>query len=292
MLSTALGSILPITHDERWSTQRLNFMKIAIVDSNSEQVATIADVLDELGHDCYSFTSSEQMLRRFALNPFQMIVVNLQNPQEKARPVKAIRQIVPATVPVLCLTSSTNEYALTTCLDDGANDYVITTIRRRELAARVMVLLHKAYPVQTAESQVKFGSHVFEQTRGHLMIDGALVDLTRKEFNLALLFFRNAGRPLSRALIMETVWKDESIEESRTMDTHISRVRNKIGLVPENGFRLSPVYGYGYRLDRVNSSGDIEDDRKKRTRVAGAPPSRISTRSENRLHMNSAVTSI
>ena len=214
-------------------------MKIVIIDSNLEQIATVSNVMADLGHDCYSFPSSAEMLRRFAQNPYELVIVNLQNPAEQISPVKAIRKAVPASVPILCLTSATNEYELMTCLDDGANDYIFTTLRRRELAARVLVLLRQTYPTQMGDDEIRFGSYVFEPGRGHLVIDGRLTDVTRKEFELALLFFRNAGRPLSRTLIMETVWKDEPAERSRTMDTHISRVRSKIGLIPERGFRLS-----------------------------------------------------
>jgi len=83
--------------------------------------------------------------------------------------------------------------------------------------------------------------------------DGSVIDVTQKEFYLALLFFRNIGRPLSRAYIHESVWVRETAVPSRTMDTHVSRVRNKLALRPENGFRLVPVYSYGYRLEKLGA---------------------------------------
>ena len=70
-------------------------------------------------------------------------------------------------------------------------------------------------------------------------------------FALALLFFRNLGRPLSRAYIHEAVWQRDTALPSRTMDTHVSRVRNKLQLKPEHGYRLVPVYSYGYRLEKL-----------------------------------------
>ncbi len=83
---------------------------------------------------------------------------------------------------------------------------------------------------------------------------GKTVDLTQKEFDLALLFFRHLGRPLSRAFIHETVWSRDAELVSRTMDTHVSRVRNKLALRPENGYRLAPVYSYGYRLEQLGGN--------------------------------------
>jgi DNA-binding response OmpR family regulator len=81
---------------------------------------------------------------------------------------------------------------------------------------------------------------------------GSTVNLTQKEFDLALLFFRHLGRPLSRAFIRESIWMQEADVPSRTVDTHVSRVRSKLRLRPENGFRLLPVYNFGYRLEQIN----------------------------------------
>jgi DNA-binding response OmpR family regulator len=86
---------------------------------------------------------------------------------------------------------------------------------------------------------------------GRLMLDGQSIEVTHKEFALALLLFRHLGRPLSRAYIMEAVWSDDAGLSSRTLDTHISRVRSKLRLRPEQGFRLAPVYSYGYQLEQL-----------------------------------------
>jgi DNA-binding response OmpR family regulator len=76
--------------------------------------------------------------------------------------------------------------------------------------------------------------------------------MTQKEFRLALLFFRHLDRPLSRAFILESVWPDQAELSSRSIDTHVSRVRSKLNLQPARGFRLVPVYSYGYRLEQIN----------------------------------------
>jgi DNA-binding response OmpR family regulator len=114
-------------------------------------------------------------------------------------------------------------------------------------------VLRRAYPSQNGSEQLQFGPYVFETRPGRLLMDGQPIDVTHKEFYLALLFFRNIGRPLSRAFIHESVWVRETAVPSRTMDTHVSRVRNKLQLRPENGFRLVPVYSYGYRLEKLGA---------------------------------------
>ena len=114
-------------------------------------------------------------------------------------------------------------------------------------------VLRRAYPAKNGAEQLQFGQYVFETRPGRLLMDGIVLDVTHKEFYLALLFFRNIGRPLSRAYIHEAVWIRETPVPSRTMDTHVSRVRNKLQLKPENGFRLVPVYSYGYRLEKLGA---------------------------------------
>jgi DNA-binding response OmpR family regulator len=192
-----------------------------------------------------------ELLQRFGPDPYDVLVLNVQHPEDETNLVQVMRKQVPAAVPILCITGSANEDEIVASLDAGANDYMLRPIRRRDLVTRVLVLLRRAYPSQADGEQLHFGSYVFEPRRGRLTIMGKPVDVTRKEIDLALLFFRNVGRPLSRTLIVETVWGGNPPEMSRTMDTHVSRIRHKLGLIPRHGFRLAPVYGFGYRLDQV-----------------------------------------
>ncbi len=84
---------------------------------------------------------------------------------------------------------------------------------------------------------------------------GEPVDLTRKQFELAAFLFRNAGRLVSRGHIMESVWKQSANLNTRTIDTHISKVRTRLGLNPANGWRLRSIYHHGYRLERLPGAG-------------------------------------
>lgn len=160
-----------------------------------------------------------------------------------------VRDKLPKTIPVLFITSRSGEDDIVEGLAAGADDYMIKPIRRSELVARVQALLRRAYPIQNSSEQIVFNDYLFETRSGRLTLAGKPIEITQKEFDLALLFFRNMGRPLSRAYILEAVWSRDVDIPSRTMDTHVSRVRSKLQLRPENGYRLAPVYSYGYRLE-------------------------------------------
>lgn len=228
-------------------------MRIAVLDDDRSQTELVCQVLAAANHSCHAFQSGKEMLNQLRRESFDMLVIDWQVPDLSGPEVlKWAREKLPAGLPVLFMTSRSGEDDIVAGLAAGADDYMIKPLRRGELLARVQALLRRAYPTQNAIEQIQFGAYVFETRTGKLLREGAPIEVTQKEFELALLFFRNLGRPLSRAYILEAVWSRDIELPSRTMDTHVSRVRSKLGLRPENGFRLAPVYSYGYRLEQIS----------------------------------------
>lgn len=228
-------------------------MRIAVLDDDRSQTDLVSQVLTSAGHLCHAFNSGKEMLNQLRRESFDMLIIDWQVPDlSGAEVLRWTREKLSENLPVLFMTSRSGEDDIVTGLAAGADDYMIKPIRRGELVARVQALLRRAYPTQTAVEQIQFSQYVFEPRTTRLTAAGESIELTQKEFDLALLFFRNLGRPLSRAYILEAVWSRDVEIPSRTMDTHVSRVRSKLQLRPENGFRLAPVYSYGYRLEQVS----------------------------------------
>lgn len=228
-------------------------MRIAVLDDDRSQSDLVCQVLTSAGHACHAFDSGKEMLNQLRRDSYDMLIIHWQVPNlGGAEVIGWARERLPANLPVLFMTSQSSEDDIVAGLAAGADDYMIKPIRRGELVARVQALLRRAYPTQNAVEQIQFGDYIFEARTGRLTMSGKAVELTQKEFDLALLFFRNIGRPLSRAYILEAVWARNVEIPSRTMDTHVSRVRSKLQLRPEHGFKLAPVYSYGYRLEQIS----------------------------------------
>ena len=125
----------------------------------------------------------------------------------------------------------------------------------KEIGEKYDYIQHKSglgvyvVPKKMSTSYAIFGTK-FGSIDNRFVSDGKEIVLTAREFELASLLFAHIGQPLSRLTLEETVWPDNENELSRTVDTHVSRVRNKLGLHEGSGFSLQQVYGYGYRLVR------------------------------------------
>jgi DNA-binding response OmpR family regulator len=128
---------------------------------------------------------------------------------------------------------------------------MVKPVRRQELLARVRALLRRAYPVEE-KKQLSFPPFEIDIQRSEIRRNDSKIELTPKEFDLAVTLFRNVGRLLSRGHLQETVWGRTGDLATRTVDTHISQVRKKLDLRPESGYRVVPVYNYGYRLEKIS----------------------------------------
>ena len=229
-------------------------MKIAVLEQDRSQAELICQVLTAAGHSCQPYDNAKECLAQLRKESADMLVMDWNVPDlEGAEVLRRAKEKMASNAPVIFLVGSNAEDDIIAGVTAGADDYLVKPLRRGELVARVSALLRRAYPSQNSAEQLQFGPFTFETRPGRLLKDGSIIDVTQKEFTLALLFFRNIGRPLSRAYIHESVWVRDTDVPSRTMDTHVSRVRNKLSLRPENGFRLVPVYSYGYRLEKLGA---------------------------------------
>lgn len=229
-------------------------MRIAVLDDDSAQADLVCQTLSAAGHVCHAYGSGRELVRQLRRQTFDLLVLDWNVPDMSGEEVlRWVRESLSERLPVLFMTSRGRETDITSILNTGADDYLVKPVSGAVLLARVGSLLRRAYYLKPPSSKEVFGDFEFDLSAKHVVVRGTAIAVTQKEFELALLLFQHLSRPLSRAHILDVIWKQATDIPSRTMDTHISMLRSKLGLRPENGYRLTPIYGYGYRLERIES---------------------------------------
>lgn len=233
-------------------------MKIASVEDDPIQAELIRQILGDAGYACTSFGTGTAFLRALREQAFDLLVVDWQLPDTSGYEVVSwVRQQSGRFPPILFLTSRVQEEDIVSGLAVGADDYMVKPIRQAELVARVRALLRRAYPEATrADDVIQHGAYVLDPRARAITVGGEPADVSPREFDLALFLFRNMGRLLSRDVVEQAVWGRSIGVASRTLDTHMSRLRIKLALRPENGVRLTSVYSHGYRFEEAGLDDD------------------------------------
>ena len=235
-------------------------VRIAILEDDPDQLALIKRWVSEDGHDVHPFQDGRETMKQAGRESFDLFILDWQVPDVSGTEVlQWLRANVSKKVPILFVTVRDSEQDIVFALENRADDYMIKPARQQELIARVHALLRRAYP-REEDKQLSFPPFQIDTQRGEIRRDGAKIDLTPKEFDLAVVLFRNMGRLMSRGNLQEAVWGRSGDLATRTVDTHVSQVRKKLDLRSETGFRVVPVYNYGYRLEQIGAS------------ASGAPP--------------------
>lgn len=228
-------------------------MRIAIVEDDLAQSDLVRVWLAGAGHGCHVFSRGRDFMRVMARDSFDLLILDWELPDVNGDAVLAwVRANIRDPIPILFTTARDAEADIVQALKGGADDYLVKPLRKQELLARVEALGRRARPQPRASDVLRIGEFEVDLDRRQVHRHGTVVELTQKDFDLAVFLFRNIGNLVSRGHILESVWGRSSDLNTRTVDTHVSRLRSKLGLVPQNGWKLSAVYQHGYRLEQVD----------------------------------------
>ncbi|MBQ1409852.1 MAG: response regulator transcription factor [Oscillospiraceae bacterium] len=176
----------------------------------------------------------------------ELVLLDIMLPQEDGLSIlaKLRKQEQTAQLPVIMLTAKNTEYDRAYGLDLGADDYISKPFGMLELTARVRAVLRRAER-PSREPEYRAGRLQMLPARREVRVDGTLVPLTYKEFELLQLLLEARGRVLTREILMDRIWDQSADRENRTLDVHIRTLRAKLGAA---GAMVETVRGVGYRL--------------------------------------------
>jgi DNA-binding response OmpR family regulator len=223
-------------------------MNVAILDDDPYQRRLLSLLAESGGHRVTAFDGGPALLEAIArADAIDLLLLDWVMPGMSGEAVlRALRDGAAPRLPVIVVTARDGEADVVGVLKQGADDYVVKPPKALELLARIEALARRAGVGRSVP--VRAGRFEVDLSRRAVLLDGQEIVLTLKEFDLAAQLFRNPGTLVTRAQLLESIWSVGLGPDTRTVDTHASRVRRKLGLDGSTGWALQSVYGYGYRL--------------------------------------------
>jgi len=223
--------------------------RVLVVEDEADIRDLLAYHLEREGYLVSRSRSGADALRQVRARPPDLILLDLMLPELGGLEVcRRLRQDPrTASVPIVMLTARGEEVDRILGLELGADDYIVKPFSPKEVVARVRAVLRRA-GVRESSAPVVSGRLVIDAERHTVQVDGEVVELTPKEFDLLRALAEARGRVLSREFLLDRVWGYASAGEieSRTVDVHVRRLRVKLG---GEGQRITTVKGVGYRLE-------------------------------------------
>lgn len=233
--------------------------KILVVEDEISLQETLAYNLKRQGYEVETASTGDAALSQARLSRPDLIVLDVMLPGIDGFEVcRILRQEM--NTPVLMLTARDDEIDRVVGLEVGADDYMIKPFSMRELVARVKAMLRRVRLVREEvvasaaaapppQQMLAFDNLVLDLTRREVRMDGQVLTMKPKEFELLLFFAQHRGQVLSREFILERVWGWNYIGDGRTVDVHIRWLREKIEKDPGTPSRLVTVRGAGYMFE-------------------------------------------
>ena len=221
--------------------------KILIVDDEPDVVELIAFNLKGAGFDTVSAADGAEALKLARLTAPDLIVLDLMLPEVDGLEVCKLLRRDPATapIPVIMVTAKASEIDRILGLELGADDYITKPFSPRELVLRVRKLIERRRESEVKAERLEIGDLSVDIPRHLVAVGGKRIDLTATEFKLLCTLMQRRGRVQSRDQLLQDVWEYDNVIDTRTVDTHMRRLREKLGRAARY---LDTVRGVGYRF--------------------------------------------
>jgi phosphate regulon transcriptional regulator PhoB len=223
--------------------------RILVVDDEPHIVELVRYNLLQEGYDVSTAADGETALTKARSEKPDLVVLDIMLPGLHG--VEVCRRLRRESgVPIIMLTARSGEQERVVGLESGADDYVTKPFSPRELVARVRAVLRRRVREVSAPAQdpVRVGGLLLDPATHEVTLNGRPVDLTAREFDLLLLLMRHPNRVFTRDFLLEHLWGHDFYGSTRTVDMHVSRLREKIEDDPASPTYIATVRGVGYKL--------------------------------------------
>jgi two-component system response regulator RegX3 len=224
--------------------------KILIVEDESSFSEALSFLLGKEGYEVTVAATGTEAIKQFNENGADLILLDLMIPEVSGVEVcKTIRTT--SQVPIIMLTAKDSEIDKVVGLELGADDYVTKPYSSRELIARIKAVLRRGSSEDVAnEHGIHSVAGIRLDTGKHqVTVNGTLISLPLKEFELLEFLMRNSGRVLTRTQLIDRIWGGDYYGDTKTLDVHIKRLRSKIEADPANPVLIQTIRGLGYKLE-------------------------------------------
>lgn len=228
---------------------------VGVLDCRPHMDARLMVLLRGMGLVPAVFGHPADLIQACARGPFDMLLLVPEvGGQNAAALLDELALCLAPGTPVLLMLEDVMVAACMPFLSGVHTDFVLMPYQDAEVEGRIQLLLDRSrFSKESLAQPVEFGGYHFEPTVRTVRIHGTSLRLTHKEFSLAFFFFQNQGQTWKRDVLQLLAWGQNDADISRTLDTHISRLRSRLQLTPANGYELVSVYREGYRLDKVDT---------------------------------------
>ena len=221
--------------------------RLLVVDDEPDLLELVRVNLSQSGYQVEVAESGEVALDLLRRSPPDLVILDLMLPDvpgtEICRRIRADPDL--QHLPVVMLTARADEVDRVVGLELGADDYVVKPFSPRELALRVRAVLRRRTPAAEAGRALVHGSLRIDPERHRCELEGEAVPLTAKEFDLLRCLMERPGRVMTRDQLLDDVWGTDIAVTTRTIDTHLKRLREKLGTASD---KIETVRGVGYRF--------------------------------------------
>lgn len=223
--------------------------RILIVEDEPSLSEPLAYLLTREGYETTVASDGLVALSEFDRLGADLVLLDLMLPGLPGTEVcRELRQR--SAVPIIMLTAKDSEVDIVVGLELGADDYVTKPYSTRELLARIRAVMRRQTDASDLDEAILSAGTVRMDVEKHqVTVDGAVVAMPLKEFELLELLLRNAGRVLTRGQLIDRVWGADYFGDTKTLDVHVKRIRSKIEPDPANPRLLVTVRGLGYRFE-------------------------------------------